>query len=434
MTADHDAHAAAFPCVRGCSHPHDEGATAKPKGARHGDLCDSCFYRLVAALKLVPDLVANMRAQLWGIGAADYSERVGGGGAESPAPMNLGPLDAGDSLFARLHSWASFFAEEFGVPAPNAPAWVNARGVQGSQIVSVETATRRAADLTGWLAVRLDEICGTTSAATFHDDLCYGDEDSRSVFSLSAAYGIKARPTPKADKRECPSCGEIEAFLKLPDTFDSEYAVMCGRCGWVADPATHARHTAMFERANPTGHVAVADGTCGICCGTYSAGNLVVTVFDGTRGADVIHLGCEGDLLISYEVERERIARGRNIAHRAGPDNSRPGVRGDASTGRYRGAVAGSVRAAGSRDVVDSGADVEQTRRARVKPFVAKFAGACAGGCDGIEPGDVVQYDDGARMHADCENSEGLRADRIDYTAVTCTNCWLIQPCGCGEF
>ena len=69
-----------------------------------------------------------------------------------------------------------------------------------------------------------------------------------------------------------------------------------------------------------------------------------------------------------------------------------------------------------------------------MKPFVAKFAGTCAGGCDGIEPGDVVEYDNDALIHTDCENSEDLRADYADHLAVTCTECWLIQPCGCGEF
>ena len=232
MTTDLlDAQAAAFPCVRGCTHPHAEDAPSKPKGARHGDLCDSCFYRLVAALKLVPDLVANMRAQLWGIGAADYSERVGGGGAEAPAPLNLGPLDASDALFAKLASWIGAFAEEFGHAGPNIPTWANGREVQGSRPVSVEVATERAAQQVGWLADRLERICSTTSAAAFHDDITRGHEDARGVFSLSAAYGVKARPVPASEKRECPSCGTMEMFVKTPNAFDDSLAVMCGRCG-----------------------------------------------------------------------------------------------------------------------------------------------------------------------------------------------------------
>lgn len=231
MTDLLDAQSAAFPCVRGCTLPHAEDAAPKPKGARHGDLCDSCFYRIVAALKLVPDLVANMRAQLWGIGAADYSERVGGGGAESPAPLNLGPLDASDALFAKLVSWIAVFAEEFGLIGPAIPSWANGREVQGSRSVSVEVATQRASLQVGWLADHLERICGTRSAAAFHDDLCIGHEDARGVFSLSASYGAKARPVPEAEKRECRSCGAMEMFVKSPDAFDASLAIMCGRCG-----------------------------------------------------------------------------------------------------------------------------------------------------------------------------------------------------------
>jgi ribosomal protein S27AE len=239
------------PCARGCTWaPTDEDEPPRPKPAKHGQLCNSCFYRLTGALKLVPDLMANMRAQLFSLGAADYSERVSGGGDGSPAPLNLGPLDASDALFAKLHSWIGVFSEEFRVPTPSVPAWSNDREVQGSRIVSVETATRRAVVLAGWLAARLERISASTHAVAFHEDITVGWEEARGVFSLSAAYGVKARPVPEADKRQCPVCGANEVMLKLPDSFDPEYAVLCGRCAWVADPELHAKHTAKHAREN----------------------------------------------------------------------------------------------------------------------------------------------------------------------------------------
>ena len=222
---------AVLPCARGCTFSHDEGAEPKPKGARHGDLCDSCYYRLVEALKLIPDLVANMRANLWNIGTADYSEKVSGGGGESPAPLNIGPLDASDALFAKLASWISVFAEEFGTPGLDIPSWANGREIQGSRPVTVQVATERASEQVFWLSDRLERICGTTSAAAIHDDLVFGHDDARGVFSLSAQYGAKARPVPAAEKRECRSCGAMEMFVKSPNAFDDTLAVMCGRCG-----------------------------------------------------------------------------------------------------------------------------------------------------------------------------------------------------------
>ena len=66
--------------------------------------------------------------------------------------------------------------------------------------------------------------------------------------------------------------------------------------------------------------------------------------------------------------------------------------------------------------------------------FAAKYSGQCAGGCDGIEPGDEVEFVDDVLMHTDCENSEGLRAESPDRKTETCPECWVIKPCGCGEF
>lgn len=186
--------------------------------------------------------MANMRANLFTMGTADYSERVSGGGSNSPAPLNIGPLDASDSLFAKLVSWNASFAEEFGFTPLAIPSWSNNREVQGSKPVTVEEAHDLASLLTGWFLDRPEDIAGSPQVAAFHDDLCFGWEDARGVFSLSAAYGVKARPIKEADKRECPTCGANEVFVKLPDSFDPEVAVMCGRCAWGAPPAVLTKH------------------------------------------------------------------------------------------------------------------------------------------------------------------------------------------------
>ncbi|MDJ0323183.1 hypothetical protein QMG61_05325 [Cryobacterium sp. PH31-AA6] len=188
--------------------------------------------------------MANMRAQLFSLGAAEYSVRVSGGGDGSPAPLNLGPLDASDALFAKLIGWTEVFAEEFDVRAPTFPTWANGREVQGSKPVTVEAAHDLAARMTGWLTDRLDEIAGSRGAVAFHDDLIYGHEDARGVHTLCAMYGVEPRPIRQADKRECPVCGAHDVFAKLPDTLNPEYSIMCDRCKWIEEPEKVAKTSA----------------------------------------------------------------------------------------------------------------------------------------------------------------------------------------------
>lgn len=63
--------------------------------------------------------------------------------------------------------------------------------------------------------------------------------------------------------------------------------------------------------------------------------------------------------------------------------------------------------------------------------FAAKHRGPCAGGCEGIEPGDEVEFVDDALMHVDCEDAEGVRPE--PKQAETCPTCWLERPCGCDD-
>jgi hypothetical protein len=275
------------PCARGCTWPAaSEDEAPQPKPAKHGRLCNSDFYRLTAALKLVPDLMANMRAQLFTMGTADYSEKVTGGGGEAPAPLNLGPLDASDALFAKLHSWVEYFAEALHVGTPTVLTWANAREVQGSRTVTVEVAAANASTLAGWLLARADQILATTSAVALYDDIVMGQDDARGVFSLAAQYGINARPAPQADMRECPECEHWTVFLKQPNSFDAEYAVICGRCGWTAATEFFAKHTG---RAGYVAIVATRGGICSVCVERIFPGTLINRIDDLT-----MHHGCQG--------------------------------------------------------------------------------------------------------------------------------------------
>lgn len=238
-----------MPCARGCAwQPAVEGEPERPKPARHGMLCDSCFYRLKHALDLIPDLMGNMRAMIFPGGtAAGTTEPIRGGRDGSPAPIRIDPLDASDSLYAKLVSWTEVFSAELHTPQPSVAVWINFKEVQGSRPVTPETAREIASQLVHWFLIRLDDITASESqAVAFHDDLCYGWEYARGVFSLAASYGVEARPIRPADKRECPICGRQEVFVKMPDKLDPDIAVICGRCKWVADPATYAPYASLL--------------------------------------------------------------------------------------------------------------------------------------------------------------------------------------------
>jgi hypothetical protein len=289
------------PCARGCTWPAaSEDEPPQPKPAKHGRLCNSDFYRLTAALKLVPDLMANMRAQLFVMGTARYGPKVTGGGGPAPAPLAIGPLDASDELFARLHSWVALFAEEFDVPPTVVPVWSNDKRVQGSVPVSVEEATRQAATQTKWLLDRIEPILATVHGPEFYRDMVEGwDEDSRGMFSLATQFGITERPTAPADMRECPECGAHAVFILMPSKFTDEYAIICGVCAWKAEPEDHAKYTG---RVGYAAVEASRGGPCAVCPEPIKVGMLVNRI-DGV----IVHDGCEGDMTITVRPGRRDV-------------------------------------------------------------------------------------------------------------------------------
>lgn len=239
-----------WPCVRGCTWaPAEEGEAPRPKPAKHGLLCNSCYYRLQRGLEMIPDLMANMRAQITPSAAAMLSDRVQGGGDGAPAPLRIDPLDASDGLFAKLVSWTEVFGGELSTPQPSVAVWINFREVQGSKPVTPQTAHQIATQLTSWFLVRLEDITAIQAGVAFHDDLCYGWEESRGVFNLATAYGIERPPLRPSEKRECPVCGQHEVFVAWPDSFNPDLRVMCGRCKWVAEEDKYGHYAELFKSA-----------------------------------------------------------------------------------------------------------------------------------------------------------------------------------------
>lgn len=239
------------PCIRGCVWDSMiDGEEPRPKEARHGDLCESCYQRMRWALKTVPDLLANMRLKMIPTGVANYeSERVHSGNDDAPAPLRIEPLDASDLLFAKLLLWVDDFTERFNIPEPSIRKWARFGEGQGLRPVSAHSAHDIASQLTSWFLVRLEQIAESSVAVAFHDDVAFGWSGSPGVYALTGQYGTEPRPLKSADKRECPICGRKEVFVKWPDKFDPDIAIMCGRCKWVAEPEKYGHYAELFKRA-----------------------------------------------------------------------------------------------------------------------------------------------------------------------------------------
>lgn len=227
-----------------------KGEEPRPREAKHGDLCPSCFWRMKYALRMIPDLMANMRVRMIPTGTANYeSERVSGGNEGSPAPFRVGALDASDALFAKLVSWVDALSDEMHAAPPSIRTWMGFSEVQGSRPVSPVAAHDQAAQLTAWFLVRLDAIAGSSSAAAFHDDIAWGWDESPGVYKLTGQYGVEPRPLRAADKRECPVCGAREVFVAWPSSLNPDVMILCDRCKWVAEPEKYGHYAELFKSA-----------------------------------------------------------------------------------------------------------------------------------------------------------------------------------------
>lgn len=238
-------------CIRGCVwESMIEGEAPRPRPAKHGLLCASCYWRIRHALLEIPDMVAVMRTKVIPKGVANYeSERVQEQVEGSPAPLNVDALDASDALFVKLVSWIDDIAPRLKTTAPSIRVWMGMTEPQGMRPVSAKAAHDQASQLVHWFLVRLDTIAELGMVTEFHDDLCWGWDGSPGVYKLTGQYGANPRPVRAADKRECPVCGKREVFVKWPDKFDPDIAVLCGRCKWVAEPEKYDFYAELFRRA-----------------------------------------------------------------------------------------------------------------------------------------------------------------------------------------
>jgi hypothetical protein len=232
-------------CIRGCVNPpRNEGEEPTPRLATSGLLCSADHRRLTRALEIIPDLMANMRAQVSGTAAYRFGDRVQGGGDGSPAPFRVGPLDALDALYARLTTWIEFSADSLGQRPPTLPAWRTApdSDAQGGPSLTAEGTLVIVTEMTRWLTLRLPAIEELPLVADLHDELCYGLDDQLGIFSLDRLYGVE--PV-RHRSRVCPGCDHRTVHVAA--YADGSLVALCNRvdCSW--SQGTHA-----MPRVSPT--------------------------------------------------------------------------------------------------------------------------------------------------------------------------------------
>ena len=238
------------PCIRGCTWPLVEGEPTRPKPATHGLICEACFMRMQHALRLIPELMVNMRAAVAPSQSFELTERVQSSGDGPPAPLRISALDASDALFAKLATIIDEVAEKLNIPSPSIRKWMGPVEVQGLRPVSAFAARGQAEALTGWLLNRLDAIAGLPTAGFIHDDLTMGHDDSPGVYKLTGQYGSEERKPKPSQKRECPVCGQFEVFVAHPSIFNNDPMILCGLCGWLADLEKYKGAAEMFREAS----------------------------------------------------------------------------------------------------------------------------------------------------------------------------------------
>jgi ribosomal protein S27AE len=190
-----------------------------------------------------------MRAQVTPATSFELTERVQGGGDGAPVPLNVGAVDAADALFAKVGSWVGAFAEELTIPALSIRAYMVNNEIQGLRALAPIPASELTGQLTKWLSRHIDQIAASPTAATFHDDIWGGWEDSPGVTKLLGRYGSEGRKPKDALKRECPICGKREVFAAHPSLLNPDPMVLCGLCGWLANMEKFPHAKEMFESA-----------------------------------------------------------------------------------------------------------------------------------------------------------------------------------------
>lgn len=219
-------------CIRGCVNPpRTDSEEPTPRLATSGLLCSADHRRLTRALEIIPDLMANMRAQVSGTAAYRFGDRVQGGGDGSPAPLRVGPLDALDALYARLTTWIVYVADTLGQRPPTLPAWRTApeNDAQGGPSLTAEGTLVIATEMSRWLALRLPAIEELPLVADLHDEVAYGLDDELGVFSLEHLYGVEPKRT---RTRVCPSCEHKTVHVAA--YADGSLVALCNRldCAW----------------------------------------------------------------------------------------------------------------------------------------------------------------------------------------------------------
>jgi hypothetical protein len=193
------------PCTRGCTFkPSAEGEMPKPRPAKHGNYCNSCYYNTDKALAQLGTLVEHILSMVGQKGGVDdEAQKLKG---QPPLPFNLEAFNDANEMYSRLVYWAGILAGilEIRPPAPALHSWSDLTGsIRGLPAgVKPGTARLQVQAIAEWLRGRLNQICSLAG-----DDIDFFHDDWKDVYRLAAKWPTRAKP--RYSDMPCPvsDCG-----------------------------------------------------------------------------------------------------------------------------------------------------------------------------------------------------------------------------------
>ncbi|RLP74370.1 hypothetical protein D9V32_13560 [Mycetocola tolaasinivorans] len=202
-------------CARGCD-----------RDALHGFLiCDRCASKVNRALTEAPGVVEHLRSLNTPLKAAVYDREIvsGGGPGFAQAPMDLGPIDAADTIVSSLVHWARHFGD-------TQDYWGLAAGLPSyTSLGHAYRMTKRAA---GYLIAHGETIAASIEVLDFMDALFAPPGDTWTIGKAASVYPTRDRP--HRHRQPCPGCQRRSIEVAPPGDFHQETKYRCRweTCGW----------------------------------------------------------------------------------------------------------------------------------------------------------------------------------------------------------
>ncbi|RLP76316.1 hypothetical protein D9V32_05455 [Mycetocola tolaasinivorans] len=202
-------------CARGCDREAVFGLL----------ICERCSGRIRRALDEAAEVVEHLRSLNSPVQAVRYGREVvsGSGPGFGQAPMDLGPIDAADTIVSCLVHWAQHFGdtESYGRYRDGLES--------GTTLDEAWDVAKTAAD---YLADQFSVIAATVEVLDFMDALFTPPEGTWTIGKAISAYPTSEMPYRHANP--CPACKRRTIQVAPPGNFgqDAKYQCLWETCGW----------------------------------------------------------------------------------------------------------------------------------------------------------------------------------------------------------